>query len=273
MEEMSQMADHQALPVDQNGRGRRIQLVFTMQGMGIWFQTITMMILLLVSGQANADEDTYNAQVLTNVWRISYFVASAILVYVCVSRYLYLEESEIWAYDQEQRVQKTREEEANALSNVRFGNTQSPIKVLFREYGVRLSACATSWFLWDISFYGNKLFQPSFILAVAGENISLFDYTLVSVMTSTAALVGYVGAAFLIDHPQVGRLRLQSIGFLVTSIIFLLCAFAVGSMKSSVLVAMYLLSSFFGQLGPNATTFLVGLRRILESIVSFATLN
>jgi len=60
-----------------------------------------------------------------------------------------------------------------------------------------------------------------------------------------------------VDHPAVGRVRLQQVGFLLTGTLFVGCGFLFDKLSSGWLVAMYLGSSFFGQLGPNATTFLI----------------
>jgi hypothetical protein len=32
-----------------------------------------------------------------------------------------------------------------------------------------------SWLLWDIAFYGNKLFQSNFLIALAGERTTLLE--------------------------------------------------------------------------------------------------
>ena len=55
----------------------------------------------------------------------------------------------------------------------------------------------------------------------------------------------------------VGRRNLQQYGFLVTGALFVSCGFLYFQLAPSVLVCLYLASSFFGQLGPNATTFLI----------------
>ena len=45
--------------------------------------------------------------------------------------------------------------------------------LLLRHYGVLLLGTSTTWLMWDISYYGNKLFQSSFIVALTGEDASL----------------------------------------------------------------------------------------------------
>jgi MFS family permease len=275
--ENGEAQENQTATMDQKGRGRQIQLVFTMQGMGIWFQTLILVLLLLAMGQTGEDENGYDLQALQTIWRISYLIGACILVFVLVTRYLYLNESKVWAHDKEQRAQQlTTSRAAVSCSNENgtgyyreFNGSlqvQSPTLMFLRTYGVRLFGASMAWGLWDIAFYGNKLFQSSFLLAVAGENISLLEFALAAALNSTAALLGYFGAVALIDHPKVGRLRLQVGGFLITGLLFIICAFAFGYLKSSWLVTIYLFSSFFGQLGPNATTFLVSIMFVINSL-------
>jgi len=108
-----------------------------------------------------------------------------------------------------------------------------------------------------VAFYGNKLFQSSFLLTLTGEDTTLLEFALAATLNSAVALMGYFGAAAIIDHPMVGRCRLQQVGFLLTGLLFVGCGFLYNDLSPTILVAMYLGSSFFGQLGPNATTFLL----------------
>jgi len=137
----------------------------------------------------------------------------------------------------------------------------------WKHYGVRLVGVSLCWFLWDVAFYGNKLFQSSFLLALTGGRgdanddvddappTSLIAFSTAAALNAGVALMGYIGAAFLVDHPSIGRRQLQQWGFCLTGILFLSCGVFYHSLSSATLVTMYLGSSFFGQLGPNATTF------------------
>ena len=283
-------------------RGRRIQLVFTMQGMGIWLNSLTLMILLLMTGQVK--KDNYDENTLLQIWRISYAIGAAVLVFLLISRVIFLQESAVWADDKRRREQLARSIDlvsATAIASnspptgilqptiIQVSSTvsslsspsevldgydemmlrrapstdpledvqASPTALLFRIYGVRLFGASMSWFLWDIAFYGNKLFQSSFLLALTGYNTTLVQFMGAATLNATVALLGYFGAAFLVDHPLVGRLKLQEAGFMITGTLFVTCGFCYSDLSSKWLVTMYLMSSFFGQLGPNATTFLI----------------
>ena len=78
-----------------------------------------------------------------------------------------------------------------------------------------------------------------------------------SALNAFVALLGYYAAAAIVDNPACGRLALQQLGFVVTGTLFLLCGFLRDRLPSTWLVVMYMGSSFFGQCGPNCTTFLI----------------
>uniref|UniRef100_A0A7S4HRG1 Major facilitator superfamily (MFS) profile domain-containing protein n=1 Tax=Odontella aurita TaxID=265563 RepID=A0A7S4HRG1_9STRA len=138
-----------------------------------------------------------------------------------------------------------------------IGRPPSEFRLLLRNYWPRLVGSSLSWLLWDVAFYGNKLFQSSFLLALTGPNTTLLELSGAAALNAFVALLGYFAAAFLVDHPRFGRTGLQSYGFLIVGSLFVLCGFLRESVGSATLVVMYLGTSFFGQCGPNATTFLV----------------
>src|SRR5947209_4644232 len=73
-----------------------------------------------------------------------------------------------------------------------------------------------AWFLWDFSFYGNKIFQSSFI-KILSPNATILVNLLWTLLNSFVALLGYYLAAAVIDNVRVGRLRLQLLGFAMVS--------------------------------------------------------
>lgn len=319
-------------------RGRAVQLVFTMQGMGIFFNSFFMMALFVITGQtgqqdANGDA-VYNQRALIGIWNTTYAVGAVVLLYVLVSRYRHLQESAIWQEDKQQRDQLARNscnasvstdksrqangdyhqvtdasviEQQSQRSQSALPSQQSPAAhfitspsstisslsvpsvvvhlqddnpfmvlkevpsedargvdaqtsptvLLMKNFGVRLVGVSLCWLLWDVAFYGNKLFQSTFLLALTGDETTLFQFALAATLNSSVALLGYFGAALLVDHPMVGRSRLQIVGFLLTGTLFISVGFLYNSLSPTILVLLYLGSSFFGQLGPNATTFLI----------------
>jgi len=306
----------------QQRRGRQIQLVFTMQGMGIWFNSLTLMFLLWVTGQTSAEK--YEPTALLAIWRITYLIGAGVLSAVLVTRYIYLEESQVWAQDKKEREEQEQLHEKESCAkavahdqesthipcidaaskpetqyqkefsrpalvsrcstvselsmptvmvfqeeyyynNQMFHNSLdnsgdlrvSHLRLLLQNFGGRLFGASMSWLLWDISFYGNKLFQSTFLLAITGEETTLLEFAAAATLNATVALLGYFGAALLVERPELGRVKLQSFGLMITGSLFVMCGFFFESLPSAWLVGLYLASSFFGQLGPNATTFLV----------------
>jgi len=131
----------------------------------------------------------------------------------------------------------------------------SPTRLFLNNYGLRLVGASLSWLLWDIAFYGNKLFQSSFLMTLTGESTTLLQFSMAATLNAGLALAGYFGAAVLVD--KIGRRSLQQYGLLITGSLFVSCGFLYLQLSSAALVVLYLGSSFFGQLGPNATTFLI----------------
>ena len=288
------------------GRGKDVLLVFSMQGVGVFCNAMTITALLLITNQVG---NQYNSQMLLAIWQITYAVGAVVMSYVLVTRILYLEESQVWASDKEMR-----EDDISINSDVhhRHNAGVSPLSpsgnsldaalgqqilsslsmpsgtsstfadygrqtlphmpsttseddrnssanyLLLRNYGYRLLGTSLSWLLWDVAFYGNKLFQSSFLVALFGDNdVTLFQLTGAATLNALVALAGYFAAAFIVDKPSVGRFKLQTYGFSITGALFVCCGFLRDSISTPSLVILYFLSSFFGQCGPNATTFLI----------------
>ena len=258
----------------QNHGGRRVQLVFAMQGMGIWFNSLTMLVLLwALTGQSNNGE--YDAHALVTVWRVTYGIGALVLCFVLLTRILYLEESKVWL-DSNTTRSNTHENDfhprSDSSSTLNDSGTEptgipkkakNKIRLAHKQYGSRMFGAGMAWLLWDITFYGNKLFQSTFLLAVVGEAATLTELTGAAALNATVALVGYYGAAVLIDLPPRkwrflgGRKSLQSIGLVLTGVLFFACGLLASKSSKGITVALYLFSSFVGQLGPNCTTFLI----------------
>ncbi|OEU05995.1 MFS general substrate transporter [Fragilariopsis cylindrus CCMP1102] len=248
--------------------------------LGIWCNTLTILLLLSIlqirnnndanndaNNNANDNEDdgnddndddnntdtttyTYTEEQLLLVWRITYIIGSLVLFFVFISRIFYLKESKVWLNNNDNNDSKSNKKETTTNTTALF----------HQHYGMRLFGASMSWLLWDISFYGNKLFQSIFIVALFDAAASLLQLTSVSFLNATVALIGYYCAAYIIELPWLGRyVYLQSIGFLVTGTLFILCESTAKTTttKTYLMVSMYLLSSFIGQLGPNCTTFII----------------
>ena len=301
-------------------RGREVLLVFSCQGLGIFVNSLVLTLLLATTRTSNEkagdddnlnDESDYQPSTLVNIWRITYAIGTAVLIYVLVSRISHLTESEVWLNDKAQREEDKIERDLKQTKNADKGSYLGPYErqinksysgkepvisptmssitmrsdfdqlgstnvesgcfgvlpkwsgadekmtLLLRHYGMRLFGTSAVWLLWDVSFYGNKLFQSTFLLALAGEDATLAQITAASAVNSFVALLGYYASAYIIDDPDCGRLTLQQLGLAITGILFLVCGKLSDQLSSAWLIIIYFGSSFFGQCGPNCTTFLI----------------
>jgi hypothetical protein len=131
----------------------------------------------------------------------------------------------------------------------------------FTYFGPRLLATAGAWYANDIFFYGNKLFQNQFIAVLTPGNPSVMTGWLWNLVNVGVSLVGYYLASFFIDSKLYGRKWMMIVGFMCDFILFVVPAFAYQHYSSVEHIkefqAMYFLSSFFNQFGPNSVTFLV----------------
>ncbi|KAK6427082.1 hypothetical protein LTR81_000861 [Elasticomyces elasticus] len=148
---------------------------------------------------------------------------------------------------------------AKAKQSVTGYDTKS-LKMTFQYFGGRIFATAGTWYANDVFFYGNKLFQGEFIAALNPGNKSVMTNWLWNLVNIAISLVGYYLASFLIDNKNYGRKWMMIVGFLGDFLCFVIPAFnytyyAQGPGVHK-FMAMYFLSSFFNQFGPNSVTFI-----------------
>ena len=112
-----------------------------------------------------------------------------------------------WALTQESAVWVGKR---RALKATGVNSSLSLIKswTLVKLYWHRQLGTALSWFVWDFAFYGNKLFQSTFI-GIIVPHASLKASLEWTLLNSTVALVGYYFAAFTVDRAWMGRRRMQ----------------------------------------------------------------
>ena len=121
---------------------------------------------------------------------------------------------------------------------------------------VLLVGTAGSWFLFDYAYYGNTLSLPA-ILKQVDSTASLETKLLWTLgLFVVFAVPGYTLAVMKMD--RIGHRRLQFIGFWVMAAAFLtLAAFAALTTMIVPFLAIFGLSYFFVQFGPNMTTFVL----------------
>jgi len=115
---------------------------------------------------------------------------------------------------------------------------------------------AGTWFLFDYAYYGNTLSLPSILKEVApGASLETKLVWTLAIFV-LFALPGYIFAVAKMD--RIGHRRLQFIGFAVMALCFvMLGAFPVLTTAVVPFIAIFGLSYFFTEFGPNTTTFVM----------------
>ncbi|XP_066352536.1 inorganic phosphate transporter 1-6-like [Miscanthus floridulus] len=138
-----------------------------------------------------------------------------------------------------------------------------------RRHGLHLLGTSATWFLLDIAFYSQNLFQKDIFSAVgwipkAATMSALEELFRIARAQSLIALCGTVPGYWftvaLID--VVGRFAIQATGFLMMTAFMLGLAVPYHHWTATPgnhigFVVMYGLTFFFANFGPNATTFIV----------------
>ncbi|XP_078178144.1 putative inorganic phosphate transporter 1-12 [Carex rostrata] len=138
----------------------------------------------------------------------------------------------------------------------------------FKKHGWHLIGTASCWFLLDIAFYSQNLFQKDIFTAInwipKGHTMSAMEevYRIARAQTLIAlcgTVPGYWFTVALID--RIGRFKIQVGGFLFMTAFMLGLAFPYHHWTEPGnhvgFVVMYGLTFFFANFGPNSTTFVV----------------
>ncbi|XP_047319304.1 low affinity inorganic phosphate transporter 1-like [Impatiens glandulifera] len=141
-------------------------------------------------------------------------------------------------------------------------------KEFLRRHGLHLLGTATTWFLLDIAFYSQNLFQKDIFTAIgwipdAKTMNALEEVFLIARAQTLIALCstvpGYWFTVALID--RIGRFTIQLMGFFFMTVFMFVLAIPYDhwTHKDNRIgfVVMYSFTFFFANFGPNATTFIV----------------
>jgi PHS family inorganic phosphate transporter-like MFS transporter len=114
------------------------------------------------------------------------------------------------------------------------------------------------WFLFDILFYGNTLFQPIVLGAAFGDSETVLKSAMDSSIISALALPGYFISLIAVGRHQSPR-SIQSQGFLVMGILYAFIGlyFKALAHEKFLLLSLYGSTFFFSNYGPNATVSIV----------------
>ncbi|KAF2086272.1 phosphate permease [Saccharata proteae CBS 121410] len=129
------------------------------------------------------------------------------------------------------------------------------------KHGKVLLGTAGSWFFLDVAFYGLGLNQSIILKQIGystGHNMyETFYNNAVGnlILICAGAIPGYWVTVATVD--TIGRKPIQIMGFVMLTILFCIIGFAYHQIGEKGLLALYVLSQFFFNFGPNATTFIV----------------
>jgi MFS family permease len=232
-------------------RGETISIIFAMQGVGAVAGSLVLMCLLYFSEQGYvncnspaANEQGNNVQALEAVWRSFYFIGTILVIMMLTYRFFFAEESTAF-----QKVQERKKQRESRLGS------HSMCKIL-GFYAPTLVGTAGCWFLWDIAFYGLKLFSGP-IFGRLDPTGDLMTVNLYILLNNVVALVGYYCAALVIDKKSIGRKKLQMTSLLMTGLLYVACGATLPTAPAWVLLVLMLLASFTGNFGANVTTYVM----------------
>ncbi|TVY42790.1 Inorganic phosphate transporter, partial [Lachnellula subtilissima] len=237
---------------DRLHRGRKVTMAFLMQGWGQFFNQAILIIALFIFHHGSA-KPPYSEVAAQWVYRVSFAIPAIGTLWLVYYRYYKMP------------LASKALDAAKKKASVTGYDVKS-LKLTCHHFGGRLIATAGAWYCNDVFFYGNKLFQSQFISVLSptpkGHPTDIMTGWLWNLVNVGVSLCGYYLASFLIDNKTVGRKRMQQLGFAMDFVLFLVPAlhynyYAKVKAHIPAFQAMYFLSSFFNQFGPNCTTFLV----------------
>jgi PHS family inorganic phosphate transporter-like MFS transporter len=141
-------------------------------------------------------------------------------------------------------------------------------KEFLRRHGLHLFGTCSTWFLLDIAFYSQNLFQKDVLSGIgwippAKTMSAIGEVFRISKAQTLIALCGTVpGYWFTVAFIDVfGRFWIQLMGFFFMTVFMVAIAIPYNHWTQKAnrvgFVAMYGLTFFFANFGPNATTFVV----------------
>lgn len=232
---------------DRLHRGRKVTTAFLMQGWGQLVNQALLIVLLLIFHHGDGNPP-YGTTTVQWIWRLSFAIPAVGTLWLVYYR----------AYKMPHASRQLAA--AKKKTNV-TGYDITSLRLTGSIFGGRLLATAGTWFCNDVFFYGNKLFQAQFIAVISDNPNSVLTGWIWNLYNVIVSLVGYYLASVLIDNKFYGRKMMQQVGFLMCFIMFIVPAFNYEYYTSPAGIkafqAMYFLSSFFNQFGPNSVTFLV----------------
>lgn len=216
-------------------RGKMVALVFSAQGIGLVVGPLLAVVLLAVGISPDP------------VWRILLAVGALPALSVFWLRRQIAETPRFrLAQQDKQNIQQNEQYADRHADRTRLLRDRRLVKWLF--------AASVSWFLFDFAYYGDTIASDSIVTKVAHHATPLQTSGIELGIFAIFSLPAFYLAAFTID--QIGRRRLQIIGFIGIAAFFAL-VWAIPGVDTNLALFVVLFGAtfFFSQFGPNTTTF------------------
>ncbi|KAL2344682.1 hypothetical protein Fmac_005967 [Flemingia macrophylla] len=257
-------------------RGSFIAAVFSMQGFGILACSTVTVVVCAIFRRASASVDDADV-----AWRLILMLGSVPAAMTYYWRMLMPETARYTALVEQNVIQAAKDMERVLdveLSQIAEEHplppTAHPYTLLSREFlrrhGRDLFACSSTWFLLDIVFYSQVLFQSQIynIYLKKDKNYDVYQEAIhvawiQAVIAVCSTIPGYFFSVYFID--KWGRVKIQIMGFFFMALAF----FAIGipyyfywtegdhDDRHNGFMVLYGLAFFFANFGPNTTTFIV----------------
>ncbi|CAN6551819.1 unnamed protein product [Malus baccata var. baccata] len=234
-------------------RGAFIAAVFAMQGFGI-LAGGTVAIIVSAAFKARFPAPSYEADPATSIFPEADYVWRIILMFGAIPA--------LMTYYWRAKMPETARTEQGGNDFGLFS------KEFLRRHGLHLLGTTSTWFLLDIAFYSQNLFQKDIFSAIGwipkAKTMSALEEVFKIARAQTlialcSTVPGYWFTVAFID--RIGRFSIQIMGFFFMTVFMFALAipYQHWTLKENRVgfVVMYSLTFFFANFGPNATTFVV----------------
>lgn len=266
-------------------RGAFIAAVFAMQGVGIIFAGLVSMIvsklfLNYYGGKPFSTDPIFSTEPEADyVWRIILMLGAvpALLTYYWrmkmpeTARYTALIEGNAKqaASDMGRVLDVEIPADQEKIAQFKSANEYKLFSSeFFQRHGYHLIGTMSTWFLLDIAFYSQNLTQkdiyPTMGLTSAAQDISalgeMFENSrAMFVIALLGTFPGYWFTVFFIE--KIGRFYIQLVGFFMMSLFMFIIGIKYDYLNTEehkwYFAALYGLTFFFANFGPNSTTFVL----------------
>lgn len=223
-------------------RAKLCALTFSMQGVGFFASPVIAYVLIMIFGE---DSDVS--------WRLQLGIGCVPGVILAIN------ELSRWHRDKKQEENNREDNEKNLSDDENSDDHQTVWGAIALEENLvpKLLGTAGSWFLADITFYGNTLFQPLVLRAAFGDNETLRMTARDTCINEIPALLGYFFTVAFIGSLSPKQIHVQ--GFFAMAVLYFIIAQWFELLKDSkvFLLLLYGLTFFFTNFGPNTTTYVL----------------